>query len=469
MSQANSQAYEHDLLARQPFSQELERFLLTEHQFVEGSLVVSLNAPFGSGKTTFLRMWADDLTARRANAPDLPRPVTINAWESDYCGDPLLALVSVLSRALADTTAPSPEPGKAESIREAAKDLLWFGVGLANSFVSQATGIDAVAAGEVATAKKEERQALQASELDALKVFEGRTAALSKLKSALSAAFGADQPKAIVLIDELDRCRPDYAISYLETIKHIFDVHGIVFVLAVDEGQLRSAAEVLFGSSLVFAEYYRKFSHRTVSLPEPGKEDVSRLVRNYCDRYLQTESGRHCILTIQSEIVENIVFLFHGFHLRPRQIQEAFRVMGHTLSTSPEKKLRVNWCFINATLFMAGLRTIDQGAYEELAKGTMPMVRLGELVSSLGADPSNQEWWFQVLAAGVWNAHSWENEVLNEMSKRGWVKVAAEKKPDLRGLFADFFQGWGGVGSQSNKPGLSRVHERIERLMHFAN
>jgi len=109
----------------------LERFLLTEHTFVEGSLVVSLNAPFGSGKTTFLRMWADDLTARRVGAPELPRPVIINAWESDYCGDPLLALVSALSRALADTTAPAPEPSNAEGIREAAKDLLWFGVGLA--------------------------------------------------------------------------------------------------------------------------------------------------------------------------------------------------------------------------------------------------------------------------------------------------------------------------------------------------
>ena len=34
------------------------------------------------------------------------------------------------------------------------------------------------------------------------------------------------------MIDELDRCRPDYAITYLETIKHIFSIKGTAFVLA---------------------------------------------------------------------------------------------------------------------------------------------------------------------------------------------------------------------------------------------
>ena len=143
-------AFTLDLLERKPFSQELERFLLTEHHFVEGGLVVSFNAPFGSGKTTFLRMWAGDLAERRKRNATLPRSIIINAWESDYCGDPMLAMVSALSQALVDPATPEPDPSKATRIREAAKDVFWFGMGLANSFVSQATGIDAAAAAELA-------------------------------------------------------------------------------------------------------------------------------------------------------------------------------------------------------------------------------------------------------------------------------------------------------------------------------
>ena len=42
---------EHDKLELKPFSAKLEKFLMVEHDFVEGSLVISLNAPFGAGKT----------------------------------------------------------------------------------------------------------------------------------------------------------------------------------------------------------------------------------------------------------------------------------------------------------------------------------------------------------------------------------------------------------------------------------
>src|SRR6185369_6813478 len=87
---------EYDKLGLKPFSQKLEKFLMVEHDFVEGSLVVSLDAPFGAGKTTFLSMWKSDLEKRRETEGTVPKTVMINAWESDYCGDPLLSIVNGL-------------------------------------------------------------------------------------------------------------------------------------------------------------------------------------------------------------------------------------------------------------------------------------------------------------------------------------------------------------------------------------
>ena len=75
----------------------------------------------------------------------------------------------------------------------------------------------------------------------------------------------------VVIIDELDRCRPDYAIKTLEILKHFFDISGFVFVLAIDEEQLKSSVETLFGTKN-FDGYKRKFINNSFILPSPDKE-----------------------------------------------------------------------------------------------------------------------------------------------------------------------------------------------------
>jgi predicted KAP-like P-loop ATPase len=118
-----------DKLGLKPFSEKLENFLIVEHDFVEGSLVVSLNAPFGAGKTTFLSMWKSDLDKRQASDSATPKVITVNAWESDYCGDPLLSIVNGLIKSVS-TNKSSKESKDAGKLREAAKDVGWFATGL---------------------------------------------------------------------------------------------------------------------------------------------------------------------------------------------------------------------------------------------------------------------------------------------------------------------------------------------------
>jgi len=49
--------FEDDLLKLKAFSQRLEEFIAVEHDYIEGSLVVALSSKYGSGKSTFLKMW----------------------------------------------------------------------------------------------------------------------------------------------------------------------------------------------------------------------------------------------------------------------------------------------------------------------------------------------------------------------------------------------------------------------------
>jgi KAP family P-loop domain len=91
----NITTFDKDLLDLRPFTERLERFIEIERQFIEGSLVVALSSRFGSGKTTFFQMWKADLESRREEQ-NTPLVISLNAWESDYYGDPLFAIISGL-------------------------------------------------------------------------------------------------------------------------------------------------------------------------------------------------------------------------------------------------------------------------------------------------------------------------------------------------------------------------------------
>ncbi|HLE41761.1 MAG TPA: P-loop NTPase fold protein, partial [Nitrospirota bacterium] len=286
--------FKEDLLGLEGFAEKLERFIKVEHRFVAESLVISLNAGFGAGKTTFLKMWVDRIVNNRG-AGEGPLVVEVNAWNDDYCGDPLLSLVSALIEAL-------NKKGKAsQSLRDAAKDVAWFLTGIGSQVVSKLTGIDAVAAGELAEKKKAAKEGKQQIQNSLFDTFGKKKKALQALKAAIRDVAKGDNPSILILVDELDRCRPDYAISYLETIKHIFDIHGIVFILAVDRKQLECAAKASFGIDLDFPEYYRKFVQREVAIPTPNEQAYGRIAAKYVDYYLQRE--RYCFMQIDSDRV----------------------------------------------------------------------------------------------------------------------------------------------------------------------
>jgi hypothetical protein len=70
---------------------------------------------------------------------------------------------------------------------------------------------------------------------------------------------GRDTDRIVILIDELDRCHPDYAIALLEAMKLVFDQDGFVFVLMVNREYLESIAENRFGKPVEGEMYLDKF------------------------------------------------------------------------------------------------------------------------------------------------------------------------------------------------------------------
>jgi hypothetical protein len=117
------------------------------------------------------------------------------------------------------------------------------------------------------------------------KVFESFKEALTQLADALSQTGDGDSKGRRVLplvfiIDELDRCRPTFALEIIEKVKHFFSVPRVIFLLVSSLSQLESAVHFAYGD-IDAHTYLEKFYHLRVLFPvgRPGRPNLE--VRRY--------------------------------------------------------------------------------------------------------------------------------------------------------------------------------------------
>lgn len=437
-----------DLLGLEDFAKRLDQFIKIECQYVEGSLVVGLSSKFGSGKSSFLQMWMFSL---KNVEEDKKKQLVIylNAWESDYYGDPLFAIISALVNCMKKEN----EGKSAEKLINAAKDIGWFFTAIGGQVAKKVTGIDAVSAGDLAETKRKERNDNLQILPDTFSIYEGRKNAMASLKKSIQKIVEGEKPKVLFLVDELDRCRPDYAISYLETIKHIFDVKGAVFLLAADRQHLENSAKTAFGANLDFEEYYRKFVHREVSLPDVSDANYKKLAEKYVNYYLEREGSRNCFMELNSSRLENIIELVGALKLTPRQIQEVFRILGHIFETIEEKKGCLLWCFSVGSIMMSVLKIGKPEVFHLLGSQQLPPQEVFDLFKEQ-LQVINFSWWFTLCLTG--DGLKVEKGETCESIMR---KVGLWNENDEKDL-GQWFIGWGHPSSSV----FFQIYEKIERL-----
>ena len=100
----------------------------------------------------------------------------------------------------------------------------------------------------------------------------GRQASIAEFHAILTTLTAPDAQGAvtplIVVIDELDRCRPDYALEIIEVIKHFFAVSHVHFVLGVNLHALENSVKARYGPEIDASAYLQKFLSFTLSLPD---------------------------------------------------------------------------------------------------------------------------------------------------------------------------------------------------------
>jgi len=261
---SESDAWKDDPFDRKRDAEMLSRLIASS---VTDPLVLSLQAPWGSGKTTFLKR----LQVHIKGEFGIPS-ISIDAWKNDESQDPLVTIISELKLCLEKVANRSKASDTKEAIDKAITSMARHGaklvlptVAVVAEFMAPGSGLGAASAGvgklgeRLLDAQDVKRKA-EPDFRDALT--EARDLLTRRKKN------GPVQPM-LLIIDELDRCRPDYAIRMLERIKHYFDVPGVTFLIATDRGNLPSAVRTVYGAHVEGELYLRKFFDYEFHLSAP--------------------------------------------------------------------------------------------------------------------------------------------------------------------------------------------------------
>lgn len=321
----------------------------------EGPCVLAVDAPWGAGKTTFLRMWTRHL--QMFNFP----VVKFNAWQTDFADDPFLALSEEI---VAELKSHKGSIGQqADELKTATLYILRQAApALVRDFISARLGSAASDVAEKAVASLAEHR---------LSHYGEAKQAITKFKETLQGVANTlserrDGQPLVVIIDELDRCRPSYAIKLLETAKHLFAVDRVVFVLAVNRAELAQSVRALYGSGFDSKGYLRRFFDLDFRLPEPNRAAfIDTLLNNIrIDEYLgrtQDEEAR----TKRGIARQWILEFFGAPEISLRTIEQALHRLGLLLASLRSDK----WAFLPMATFVLILRTIDPDLYHRFADG----------------------------------------------------------------------------------------------------
>jgi hypothetical protein len=312
----------------------------------------------------------------------------VNAWRTDFSDEPLTAIMSAVDYGL------RPFLGK-QTVKNAWRAAVRSGGPLAISLTKNVAGkIVSKYAGDIAsevfdatfetTATQRTRDNEKPMEADPLgvekaveevvdkladsalesmmKAFRTQQRSIETFRSQLAKVAKSLQHKdtlqpIFVLIDELDRCRPLYAIRMLEAVKHLFDTDGVVFIVATDTEQLAESVRAVYGANFDSTKYLYRFFDRTYRFRNP---DRAEFISYLFERFNVSRDN----LAFPSELgPERLALrLFDDFNTSLRDMEQCFDLL-HSVCTLWDKPIRLELGYVLALIIL-----YHAGRYDEYAR-----------------------------------------------------------------------------------------------------
>jgi len=308
-----------DQLNRKGFAERLTNYI---DRLREGT-VIAVDAPWGEGKTWFGRNWEKMLKERDHEA------LYLDAFSHDYIEDPFLALSAQILNLLKEGD--NLTDGLADKAAAVAKALIPAGTTIAVNIAARwflgAPDFSEAIRGALAAGADASEPGLSDAIKKKLTHYEKDKASIEAFRSQL-AEFCKQQEKPVVFfIDELDRCRPSFAVQTIERIKHFFEVPNLVFVLLINRSQLETAITGAYGA-IDSHRYLGKFLSLTFRFPGndrvPGQEGAQKA------RYIHAVLSRYHISTPPLGLKrkaplfpDGLAFIAEVFGLSLRDLEQA--------------------------------------------------------------------------------------------------------------------------------------------------
>jgi len=241
-------------------------------------LVVALDEPWGTGKTVFAKRF------ERLAQENGFKPIYFDAFKGDYDPDVFVALAAAVIGELGS------KGDDARGFREQATGVAKVvGRVALKGLVRAATG-GVLKVTDISEAHDEMVQEIASEaevELDKLidarlsnsraekTAFEQFSASLEKIVSS-----GGGKP-IVFIVDEIDRCRPDYSLSILEVAKHFFSVNGVHFLIMSQLSYLASCVSSRYGGRVDANSFLEKFVQVRVTFPILDKNEEKQAIRKF--------------------------------------------------------------------------------------------------------------------------------------------------------------------------------------------
>ncbi len=347
--------FAHDLLDREEPIRTLSRVLAA----LSGPGVIAVDAGWGMGKTTFLRMWAQYLRLEGFRVTDF------NAWRTDFVREPFLALSSELTEALTAMTDLQDRTAVHRFKQSAARVARAAGLPTARVAASAIPGVGSQIASELSPGYRSALSRESEHYCETARAHEEFRRSLAEAAAQVAAA--TDGRPLVVMIDELDRCRPTYAIELLELAKHLFNVDHVLFVLCLNREQLSQSVKAIYGEGFDANDYLGRFFDIDYRLPSPNREMFIRTAlasSGIRDNIAATKRGWFggSAPDFHTEVLPVIL---DRPQLSLREIQQTVQRLAVVLASIPEDE----GIYAETLSVLLVLRTLNAPLYRRLVSG----------------------------------------------------------------------------------------------------
>ena len=345
--------------------------------------VLALTGGWGSGKSVFAKQWAGELRRRwvkdgeNRKAEDAP-VIYFDAFANDHQENSLFALAGEVMEFIGRRG----QGKSADGVRESA-DLIAKGVGsvMAEGIARYVTS-GLVGAADIACAMESAlKKRLKEAEQDRYAVQEFRKALEKAAKE-----LGGGHP-LVFIVDELDRCRPDFALDLLEKIKHLFSVPNVCFLVVTNLDQFGAVVQRAYGYDKEAASVYLdKFFHHIFRLPElKGDRGQSPVyVRHLWENMNLPYEGqeREDFISWLTKLAEK-----HNFSLR--DIERIFASVALVCAAISKPKRAADKDKVQCLIFaLAGLCAMRKGTPDLYRKAQAGLLTAGQFEQFTG----HKEW-----------------------------------------------------------------------------